>query len=359
MSPKKRSQTPSTSTAPGQSRRGTTQTNIGRPSFLSDGEKGTRLQKFLAVAGVDSRRHCEDFIRDGRVTVDGEVVTNPAVSVQPDEQDVRLDGERLRMPRYRYYLLNKPKGVVCTNNDPAGRPRAVDLCPNMDQRLFTVGRLDENTEGLLLVTNDGALAEHLAHPRYEVVRRYRVQVAGIPEKEALAELRDGMYFSDGFFRFQNLRVLKKKGRSTFIEIELQEGKNREIRRLFARVGHKVIHLQRISFGPLRVGQLEIGKCRELRSQELKELYDFIRQAPHSRSVGKPRRKPRDAAKKKFASGGKKSTSEKSPAKETGSRRGAGRYSPVKKGAVKKSAAKKKSVKKRPAAGKKKGGRRGK
>ncbi len=347
MSPKKHSRRTKPEGGQRPSRRGKEPGNIGRPAFLSDGEKGTRLQKFLAVAGVDSRRHCEDFIREGRVTVDGEVVKNPAVSVKPDEQDVRLDGERLRQPKFRYYILNKPKGVVCTNRDPAGRARAVDLVPNMDQRLFTVGRLDENTEGLLLVTNDGALAEHLAHPRYEVVRRYRAQVAGVPEREALAELRNGMYFSDGYFRFQDIRVLKRKGRSTFVELELQEGKNREIRRLFARVGHKVINLQRVSFGPLRLGQLELGKCRELRSQELKELYDFIKKAPHERNPGQARRKPRSGGPKKTATsaGSRKSGADKSAAREPASRRGAARISQ----------SKKRPAKKRPA--KKKGGRR--
>lgn len=271
----------------------------GRPTFLSDGDKGTRLQKFLASAGVDSRRNCVEFITSGRVTVDGEVIKNPAVSVNPELQDVRLDGERLKMPRFRYFLLNKPKGVVCTNNDPAGRPRAVDLIPHTEQRLFTVGRLDENTEGLLLITNDGALAEHLAHPRYEVVRRYRAQVAGIPTAATLNELSSGMYFSDGFFRFQHIRAVKKKGRSTILEMELREGKNREIRRLLARVGHKVIHLERVAFGPLRIGRLEVGQFRELGSKELSELYAFIRSAPHTQSPGPRRpRKSKPAAGKR-------------------------------------------------------------
>lgn len=261
----------------------------GRPAFLSDGEKGTRLQKFLANAGVDSRRNCEELIRTGRVTIDGKVVKNPAVSVMAESQDVRLDGERLQLPRFRYYLLNKPKGVVCTNRDPAGRPRAVDLVPNLDQKLFTVGRLDENTQGLLLITNDGALAEHLAHPRYEVIRRYRAQVAGIPEPATLTELRNGMYFSDGFFRFQTIRLAKRKGRSAILELELREGKNREIRRLLARAGHKVMHLERVAFGPLRIGRLEAGKCRELGSQELSELYAYIQKVPDVRNA--PEKRP--------------------------------------------------------------------
>lgn len=256
---------------------------LTRPDFLMDGDKGTRLQKYLAVAGVDSRRNCEAVIREARVTVDGKTIVDPAFAVHPETQDIRLDGEKLRPARYRYYLINKPKGVVCTHSDPSGRPRAVDLVPSHDNRMFTVGRLDENTVGLLMVTNDGALAEHLAHPRYEVIRNYRVQVAGLPDGKTLGELREGMHFSDGFFKFHYIRILKRKGRSTFLELELREGKNREIRRMLARAGHKVIQLERTGFGPLRLGNLEVGECRELRIDEVKALYDFLQKPPEKRN----------------------------------------------------------------------------
>lgn len=230
-----------------------------------------RLQKFLAAAGVDSRRNCESYIREGRVTVDNEVVIDPAAGVFPETQDIRLDGERLKMPRFKYFLINKPKGVLCTNSDPQGRVKAIDLVPSHGKRLFTVGRLDESTEGLLLITNDGDLAQRLAHPRFEVVRRYRCHVAGMPNDEVLRQLREGMYFSDGFFRFRGIRLVKRQGRSTILELELREGKNREIRRLLAKVGHKVIALERIAFGPLRLGSLHPGKHRELGTREVLEL----------------------------------------------------------------------------------------
>ena len=248
-----------------------------------------RLQKFLAMAGVDSRRNCEEYIRTGRVTVESEVVTDPARSVGSKTQDIRLDGERLRLPRFRYFLVNKPKGVLCTNNDPQGRPRAVDLVPVTNQRLFTVGRLDENTEGMLLITNDGDLAQRLAHPRFEVIRRYRCHVAGIPETEVLNQLRDGMYFAEGFFKFRSVRVYSRQGRSTILELELQEGKNREIRRLMARVGHKVLALERVAFGPLSLGSLAPGRHRELAPYELNELRHFIEhgEAPEKKSSRRP------------------------------------------------------------------------
>ena len=233
-----------------------------------------RLQKFLAMAGVDSRRNCEEYIRTGRVTVDSEVVIDPARSVNPLTQDIRVDSERLRKPRFRYFLVNKPKGVLCTNSDPQGRPRAVDLVPVSDQRLFTVGRLDENTEGMLLLTNDGDLAQKLAHPRFEVIRRYRCHVAGIPQPETLNQLRDGMYFAEGYFKFRSVHIYKRRGQSVVLEMELQEGKNREIRRLMARVGHKVLALERVAFGPLSLGSLAPGQHRELQPFEIHELHHF-------------------------------------------------------------------------------------
>ncbi len=247
-----------------------------------------RLQKFLAMAGVDSRRNCEEYIRTGRVTVDGEVVTDPARGVDPAKQDIRLDAEKLRPPRFRYYLVNKPRGFLCTNSDPQGRPRAIDLVPVVDQRLFTVGRLDENTEGMLLVTNDGDLAQRLAHPRFEVIRRYRCLVAGFPQPDILHQLREGMYFADGYFKFRSVRIFKRRGQSTILELELQEGKNREIRRLMARVGHKVLALERVAFGPLKLGSLPPGHCRELSSFEVRELRQFMQ---HGESSGSGKRGP--------------------------------------------------------------------
>ena len=240
-----------------------------------------RLQKFLAMAGVDSRRNCEEYIRTGRVTVDGEVITDPARSVNPKLQEIKLDSERLKPPRFRYFLVNKPRGFLCTNSDPQGRPRAVDLVPFTDQRLFTVGRLDENTEGMLLVTNDGDIAQRLAHPRFEVIRKYRCLVAGFPQPDILHQLREGMYFAEGFFRFRSVRVFKRRGRSTILELELQEGKNREIRRLMARVGHKVQALERIAFGPLKLGSLPPGRHRELSSFEIRQLRQFIEKGESS------------------------------------------------------------------------------
>lgn len=261
-----------------------------------ESDEGQRLQKFLATAGVASRRNCISYISDGRVTVNNETITDPGHNVQVKTDVVLLDGERLRLPKLKYILLNKPKGVLCTNSDPAGRPRAIDMIPGNRDRLFTVGRLDENTQGLLLLTNNGDLAERMAHPRYEVVRRYKAQVAGVPTQEVLSQLRRGMHFTDGFFRFRNVHFVKRRGHSAFLEIELREGKNREVRRMLARCGHKVIQLQRIAFGPLRLGNLKVGECRQLRSAEVRELQEFVARGPANRignakSEGKAGRRP--------------------------------------------------------------------
>lgn len=288
-----------------------------------------RLQRLLAMAGAGSRRHCEEFITTGRVTVDGKTITELGARVDPDSQDVRLDGERLRINRRSYYMLNKPTGVLCTNRDPQGRTRVQDLFPKGHERLFTVGRLDENSQGLLLVTNDGDLAHRMAHPRFEVEKTYRVQVAGIPSREIVTQLEEGMYFSEGRFAAKSARLVKSKGQSAVLEIVLTEGQNREIRRLLARVGHKVQRLTRVGIGPLRLGELPVGQYRRLDPQEVQQLEKLSqggrRSAKRGPKSGGVRKKP--AARGRFdregqppsRTGGRSSA----PRKPQGDRRGPG------------------------------------
>lgn len=258
-----------------------------------------RLQRLLAMAGIGSRRHCEEYILSGRVTVDGKVVTELGTRIDPETQLVRLDGERIRVQRRVYYLLNKPLGYLCTNRDPDGRPRVVDLFPRDRERLFTVGRLDENSQGLLLVTNDGELANRLAHPRFRVRKIYHVQVAGVPTREIVDQLTQGAYFAEGKFKAAEARLLKVRKQSALLEIVLTEGQNREIRRLLAKLGHKVQSLQRVALGPLALGPLPPGHFRPLASHEVRELYTLVNgagrrkrgQPPH-RPSSDSRRKPR-------------------------------------------------------------------
>jgi 23S rRNA pseudouridine2605 synthase len=249
-----------------------------------------RLQRYLAACGLGSRRSCEEFIVAGRVTVDGQVVNELGAKVDPQRQEVALDGESLRMERKKYYAVNKPAGCVCTHRDPQGRPRVVDLLPPGGPRLFTVGRLDAGSEGLIIVTNDGDLAQKLAHPKYRIYRTYEVQVAGVPTRETLAELKRGLHFAEGKFRVHDVRLRKTRGQSALLEVVLAEGQNREVRRLFARIGHKVLTLKRTAFGPVRLGALGRGNIRELERDELAELVGIVH-----RNVSKPARKVRPAS----------------------------------------------------------------
>lgn len=237
------------------------------------GSGGERLQKVLAASGLGSRRHCEEYITTGRVTIDGKVVTDLGVKVDLSWQKVTVDGEKLKATPKLHFVLNKPPGYLCTSKDPGGRRRVIDLFPPDMPRLFTVGRLDENTEGLLVVTNDGELAQRLAHPKYRIPRIYRALVAGDPSPETIAQLRKGMYFEEGRMRFDDVSKVKTKGQASILEIRMREGQNREIRRLLARVGHKVMKLKRIAFGGLKLGELELGAYRRLSPKEIVALQD--------------------------------------------------------------------------------------
>jgi 23S rRNA pseudouridine2605 synthase len=231
---------------------------------------GDRLQKVLAAAGIGSRRECEELIVSGRVEVDGEPVTELGTRVDPQQQEIRVDGVSLPRPKRVYYVLNKPAGVVCTNRDPGGRVRAIDLVRS-DERLFTVGRLDRTSEGLILVTNDGELANQLTHPRYGVEKRYLVRVAGSPDPSLYHKLRRGIHLAEGVARVSDIRVRKRSARFSDLEISLREGRNREIRRILARIGHKVLRLKRIAIGPLRLGMLPVGGTRPLTREEVRQL----------------------------------------------------------------------------------------
>ncbi|MDB5335043.1 MAG: pseudouridine synthase Rsu [Planctomycetaceae bacterium] len=252
-----------------------------------------RLQKVLAEAGVASRRHSEAIILEGRVSVDGQTVTELGMKVDPTVQKIQVDGKPIQAERKVYYLLNKPEGFLSTNDDPAGRDRVIDLLPKTKERLYPVGRLDEASQGLMLVTNDGPLANKLLHPRYGVPKVYRVQVAGHPEREALDTLRTGQEFSEGKFHVEAFKVMKSQGDSTFLEIVLKEGHNREIRRLFARIGHKVLKLQRVAFGPLRIGPLGLGEFRHLTTFEVRQLKQVAagQKALGEKPLDKPEKNP--------------------------------------------------------------------
>jgi 23S rRNA pseudouridine2605 synthase len=230
-----------------------------------------RLQKILAHAGVGSRRQCEDLITAGRVSVDGRPVRELGTRVDPAQQRICVDGQPIKTEHLVYWVVNKPRGYLCTNHDPAGRPRAIDLVPHVSQRVYTVGRLDEDSEGLLLLTNDGELAFRLMHPRFGVEKTYLVQVAGSPSPEDIGQLLKGVWLSDGHVRARHVKRMKTQGDSTWLRIVLSEGKNREIRRMLARLEHKVLRLRRIALGPIELGRLAAGKSRKLSAPEIASL----------------------------------------------------------------------------------------
>jgi 23S rRNA pseudouridine2605 synthase len=227
-----------------------------------------RLAKHLAHAGVASRRAAETMIAAGRVTVDGETVTDPARAVTGTEA-IAVDGARVGSPPRRVvYAVHKPAGVVSTAHDTHGRPTVVGLVPEARTRLYPVGRLDADTTGLILLTNDGELANHLMHPRYEVPRTYRAKVANAPVGEgALRALREGVDLDDGRTAPAQVRRL----RPDVLELTIREGRKRQVRRMCEAVGHPVVALRRVAFGPLGLGDLPVGRHRRLTAAEVERL----------------------------------------------------------------------------------------
>ncbi|MGL6094980.1 MAG: pseudouridine synthase [Fimbriiglobus sp.] len=234
-----------------------------------------RLNKFLAHAGVGSRRHCDDLIAAGRVKINGERVADAGARVDPEKHKVSVDDAPVRGEKLVYWVVHKPPGFLCTNHDPSRRALVTELLPHVEQRVYTVGRLDESSEGLLLMTNDGELAFALMHPRYGIDKTYQVLVAGKPSKEDLDRILEGVWLSDGKARAKSVRRMKPQGDSTWLRIVLCEGKNREIRRMLAKLGHKVLRLKRVAIGPVQLDRLPKGKSRKLSLEELKELKKMV------------------------------------------------------------------------------------
>ena len=244
--------------------------SASRPSKSKSNSTPERLQKILAAAGFGSRRDCESLITEGRVEVDGKTILELGTKVDANQQKIFVDGERIKIARKEYFLVNKPVGVLSTNWDPSGRTRVIYLIPT-GQRVFTVGRLDMASEGMMIVTNDGSLAQRLTHPRFGVEKIYEVVVAGHPTAEVLRQLTSGVRLAEGWARAKRVRSRRRLKQTTVLEIVLSEGKNREIRRLLAKLEHKVIRLKRIAIGRIRLGEMASGECRPLTRDEIKEL----------------------------------------------------------------------------------------
>ena len=234
-----------------------------------------RLQKYLAMQGVASRRRCEELIVGGRIDVNGKPVLVLGTKIDPERDTVAVDGERLRATRRFYVALHKPKGVVCTAQDPAGRPRAIDLVAEVPARLFPIGRLDADIEGLLLLINDGDFAQRVTHPRFAIEKTYRITMKGEPNGDALEKLRQGVWLAEGKTTAARIHVLRKTREATTFTLTIPEGKNREVHRMLARVGLPVTRLLRDQIGAVRLGTLKRGEWRLLSPAEI----DALRRGP--------------------------------------------------------------------------------
>jgi 23S rRNA pseudouridine2605 synthase len=243
---------------------------------LIDVPGGVRLQKVLAAAGVGSRRHCEEMIGDGRVEVDGEVVRRFGARVDPQRQVIRVDGRRIPAREDLVYMaLNKPAGVLTTMSDARGRPTIADYLGDRTERLFHVGRLDYDTEGLMLLMNDGELAHRLAHPRYGVLKTYLADVAGPLPRDLGRQLITGVELEDGVASADRFRVVERAGDRALVEITLHEGRKHIVRRMLAETGHPVSRLVRTHVGPVALGSLRPGTTRRLSTTEIGELYAAV------------------------------------------------------------------------------------
>lgn len=232
-----------------------------------------RLQKILAKAGIASRRNAEELIRQGKVTVDGKVVTEMGCRVDPEKQVVAFEGRPLRQEEEKIYLLlNKPRGYVTTLHDPQGRPIVTSLLTGITSRVFPVGRLDFDTEGALIMTNDGDFAERILHPRFEIERTYQAEVRGLPTPEKIRLLEEGLELEGKKTWPAKVSIISREPATTTLEITIHEGRKRQVRMMFQAIGHRVLALKRIAYGGLRLGGLPAGKYRRLTPADLALIF---------------------------------------------------------------------------------------
>ena len=229
-----------------------------------------RLQKVLAAAGIDSRRKCEELILSGAVCVNRKVVDKLPVFVEPEKDIITVNGKRIRTARKVYFLLNKPKGVICSNSDPMGRKKAIDIV-SAGERIFCVGRLDADTTGLIILTNDSELANRLTHPRYGLAKTYVTRVKGQIRGEVVEKLKRGIWLAEGKTSRASIKVLERSHKESLLEITIRQGVNRQIRRMLAKVGLSVRALKRTRIGKLNARGLGVGKFRTLTKAEVEYL----------------------------------------------------------------------------------------
>ncbi|BBJ27318.1 pseudouridine synthase [Athalassotoga saccharophila] len=231
-----------------------------------------RIQKYLRMCGITSRRKAEELVINGKVSVNGNTI-HDFVSVN-ETDDVRVEGKSVKIREKVYYIFNKPAGYLTTKNDPQGRKTIFDIL-KIEPDIFPVGRLDADTEGLLILTNDGDMAQKLLHPRFEVPRNYELIVESKVEDEELKKLEEGITLPYGYKARMKAKILRYDGSKTYLRVSISEGRKREIRRTFKFIGHPVIYLKRVSFGPFNIGDLPRGSFRKLTEKELRELREYV------------------------------------------------------------------------------------
>lgn len=277
-----------------------------------DTPRRVRLNKFLAEHGVASRRACDELIAAGQVCVDGYPVTELGTKIDPERQTVEVGGRVFKPERrvvHRYYLLNKPAGVVCTNEEREQRPRAVDMITDRDKgRIYTVGRLDEESKGLILLTSDGDFAQRIMHPRYRVPKTYLVKLRGHVDDETLEKIRQGVHLAEGRTAGARVVVRRRTRETSHLLMTIHEGMNREIRRVFARFGYKVLDLRRARIGPLSDRGLKEGQWRRLTRAEVEELLAYSEGCEPS----SPSAREGDRTARKKRSGGRRPSGEGTP-----------------------------------------------
>jgi len=274
------------------------------PGEIKDVMAEQKLQLILRDAGVESRRKAAEIVREGRVTVNGQFILDPAFLADPEKDHIKVDGKLLRLPAPEkfYYLFNKPRNVVSTMNDPEGRPCIGDLIKVLKKHLFTVGRLDFDAEGLMILTNDGPVAHKLSHPSSQIPRTYMVKVKGLPDDARLSSIRKGMNLGEGDRLGEvSCNVVKRQKTTTWIRVVLKEGKKNELKRIFFRIGHPVRKIRRIAFGPFTLGTLPVGAWRPLTHSETASLVAFAAQLertppPRSRRPSSPPKRKERAKK---------------------------------------------------------------
>jgi 23S rRNA pseudouridine2605 synthase len=231
-----------------------------------------RIQKILAKAGIASRREAERMVVEGRVSVNGKIVETLGFKADPSRDHIKVDGKRLAPFEPKVILLlNKPRGYLSTVKDPKGRPTIIDLVKNVKWRIYPVGRLDFDAEGLLLLTNDGDLAHFLSHPRFSIPKTYLVKVAGVPEEKKLIRLRRGVMLEDGEARAVSCSLIRQKEKNSWVRVVVTEGRNHLIKRMFLAIGHTVLKLKRIEYGSVQLGDLPFGQFRYLTSEEVEKI----------------------------------------------------------------------------------------